>query len=202
MSQGTSVANSTRLVTTMAIVTLVALVVALIGVRSGYSQKTALIALDTRGVPIPVVPLNKQIFPDSRVIQFAEECIRKSFSHDFLHFGETIPEAQDCFTPDVGDEYVRSMDGYIKLMKDRRMVMAVTVARPSRVLRVYKKQTQFGEGIAWDMESAVDIYFEGRSERIPPQRNKISMTVIRVPLEENPRGILIDKFFVGPDAPK
>jgi hypothetical protein len=132
------------------------------------------------------------------VLGFVEECLRKSFSHDFLHFDQTIPLAQECFTPDSADKYAVNMQPYIKIMEEKRMVMAVAIPRPPRVVRVYMLKTVMGDVAHWDIQVPVDISFEGRNERIPPSKNMVQITVKRVPLEGTPRGILIDKFSAGP----
>lgn len=162
------------------------------------SSKTTSIAVDARGAVVPVVPLSAPFLSESRVLGFVEECLRKAFSHDFLHHTKTIPLSQDCFTPDSADKYAFSMQSYISMMETKRMVMSLTVPKPPRVVRVYGVRGPTGEVIHWDVQAQIDIFFEGKAERIPPTRNDVEITVRRVPLEGTPRGILIDKFSVYP----
>lgn len=177
--------------------TVIAIGASVVSIYAAVGKKVVAIAVDHRGVVIPVVPLTDPMISESRVIGFAEECLRRAFSHDFLHFDQTIPQAQECFTPDSADKFVISLQPYIKLLEEKRMVMAITIPRPPRVVRVYALKTALGDVVHWDVQAQVDIFFEGKTERIPPTKSTVQMTVKRVPLEGTPRGILIDKFSVG-----
>lgn len=165
-----------------------------LAIKAAVGNKVVAIATDHRGNVIPVVPLNEPFLSEPRVVAFAEECVRRAFSHDFLNYAQTLLFAQSCFTPGAGDKFALSMQGYFKTMDERRMNMAVVVRKPPAVIRVY----QLGGVIHWDLQVEVDISFEGRDQRIPPARNRIDLTVRRTPLDQSPKGVAIDKFSVGP----
>lgn len=190
----------TRLVRSVLILTAataIAICSAMVSIYAAVGKKTVAIAVDSRGVVVPIVPLTDPLVSESRVLGFVEECLRKSFSHDFLHYDQTIPQAQECFTPDTADKYAVSLQPFVKMMNEKRMVMAITIPRPPRVVSVYMKRTAAGDVAHWDIQAQVEIFFEGKNERIPPSKNIVKITVKRVPLEDTPRGILIDKFSVG-----
>jgi hypothetical protein len=195
------VTRLTRNNTILAGLTVLSLIVAIVAMKSAISDHRTVVSVDSRGVVTPIVPLDNPVLPDSRVIAFAEDCMRKAFSHDFLHYPTTVAQAQDCYTPSAGDAYVLGMDGFLQTIKAKQMVMDMTAVRPSRITRVYVKPTGYGaKTAAWDVVAKVDIYFEGKNDRIPPARYKIEMTVIRAPLEVTPKGIQIERFQVGPDG--
>jgi len=196
-------ADVTRLVRTIMILTgatVLSIFAAVGALYAAASSKTVAIAVDHRGVVVPVVPLTEAIVSEPRVVGFVEECLRKAFSHDFLHFDQTVPRAQECFTPTSADSFAQALQPFVKLMEEKRMVMAVTVPRPPRVVNVYEAPTVRGPVVHWDVQAQIEIYFEGRNERIPSSRHVVQMTVMRVPLESTPRGILISKFDVGTGA--
>jgi intracellular multiplication protein IcmL len=189
-----------RLVKAVSILTLstvISLIAALLSIYGVVSSKTVAIAVDARGVVVPIVPLTEPLLSESRVLGFVDECLRRSFSHDFLHYESTIPQAQECFTANSAERYALSIQPYIKIMESKRMVMSITIPRAPRVVRAYKKVTALGEVIHWDVQAQIEINFEGRSERIPGTKSTVQITVKRVPLEGTPRGILIDSFSVG-----
>lgn len=188
----------TKTIVILSLAVAVAVIAAVVAIYAASSSRTVAVAVDAKGVVVPVVPLTEPLVSESRVVGFVEECLRKAFSHDFLHVAQTIPVAQECFTPDSADKYAISMQPFIKLMEDKRMVMAVTIPFPPRVTRVYKKGTALGEVVHWDVQSKIEIFFEGRDQRITPQKNNVAITLKRVPIEDSPRGILIDVFNVGP----
>src|SRR5438105_2331822 len=193
-SSADRVTKLVRLCLIMTVTTGISLVSTASAVKASTSSKTTAIATDAWGVVIPVVPLNEPYLSEPRVVGYAEECTRRAFSHDFLHYSQTMSGAQECFTPNAADKYAQSMQGYFKLMDERRMNMAVVVRRPPVVVRAY----DLGGVIHWDVQVEVDISFEGRSERIPATKNRIDMTLRRMPLEAAVRGVAIDRFSVGP----
>jgi hypothetical protein len=195
------VSKLTRNSTILAICLAIALVAALVAARSDMSEHHTVVSVDARGVMTAVVPLDNPLLPDSRIIAFTEECLRKSFSHSVLNYPTTITEAGDCFTHNASDLYVAGMAGFLETIKTRKMEMAMTSTRPSRITRLYFKPTYYDpKTVAWDVTANIAIYFEGKNERIPPTPYRVNMTVIRVPLEVTPRGVQIEKFEVGPDS--
>ncbi len=178
-----------------------ALIAAVVSTTSDMSEHRTVVSVNSRGVMTPVVPLDNPVLPDSRIISFTEECLRKSFSHDFLHYAASLADASDCFTHSASDAYNAQMQGFIETVKTKKMVMDMSSTRPSRITRVYKKQTYYAaDTVTWDVTAIVSIDFEGKNEIIPPTRYKVNMTVIRVPFEVTPRGVQIEKFEVGPES--
>lgn len=192
------VTKSVKALMIMSFATVISISAALVAIYTSVQSKVIAVAVDHKGVVVPIIPLTSPLLSESRVLGFAEECIRMAFSHDFLHFDKTIPLAQECFTPNSADKFVQSLQPYIKVMEEKRMVMSVTVPRPPRVVLVYTKTTPLGDVVHWDVQAQIEVFFEGRNERIAPTRNTVQLTVKRVPLEATPRGVLIDKLSVGP----
>lgn len=190
----------TRLTRSVVLLTAACCVLAVASLLSLYfmtSKKTVAIAVDARGVVVPLVPLDKQLVSESRVVGFVDECLRKSFQHDYLHFQTTLPVAQDCYTPGAADAYAQSMQTWIRLMLDKRMVMSATIPKQPRVVRVYRQAGSDGQVVNWDIQAEVEVFFEGKSERIAPSKYIVQVTVKRVSLDLTPRGILIDKLSLG-----
>lgn len=185
-----------RLCVLLSAALVISLIATALAVRAANGNKIAVIAIDSRGNTIPAVPLDKAYINEPRVVAFAEECVRRAYSHDFLHYGETMVNAQDCFTSDSAAKYATSMQSYFKIMDEKRMNMAVVIRRPAQVTRTYLL-----DGVVhWDLQIEVDISFEGRAERIPATKYRIDMSVRRIPLEEAARGVAITTFTTGPSV--
>lgn len=182
----------------MSLVTLLALAAAALALGGALSGRQIAFSVDSRGVLTPAVPLTEAYLSESRVIAFADECIRRAWAHDFLHYESTIPLAQDCFTPGAADLFVQGLAPFVTTMTTKRMVMGSTIVRMPRVVQYRLVASVDGPVPHWDIEAEIGIFFEGKAERIPPSRNKVQMTIRRVPLQASPRGVQIDKFFVGP----
>lgn len=183
-----------RMCVILSFATVISLIATAFALHSAVSSKIVTIATDDKGRVTPIVPLNEPLLSEPRVVAFAEECVRRAFSHDFLHYGETMVAAQGCFTYAASAKYVESMQSYLKLMEEKRMVMAIVVKRPPRVIRAY----EIDGVVHWNVQVEVELSFEGRNERIPPTGNRIELTIRRVPLEETVRGVAIDALSLGP----
>ena len=54
-------------------------------------------------------------------------------------------------------------------------------------------------GVAtWDVQVVMTMYFSGTRERFPSQQRLASVSVVRVPIEEDPRGIGINAIQLSP----
>ena len=183
---------------TFAVATAVVLAIAsVVSLSALTSKQTVAVGVDAKGVLIPLIPLANRLTSEPRVISFVDECLRRSFQHDFMHYGTTIPMAQTCFTPASADAYVEGMQRWIELMKTKRMVMSTTITRPPRVVRVYDVGIKGSKVVHWDLQAEIELFFEGKSERISPTKFVAEVTVKRVSLDESPRGILLDKLSMG-----
>ena len=75
--------------------------------------------------------------------------------------------------------------------------MSTTITRPPRVVRVYDVGIKGSKVVHWDLQAEIELFFEGKSERISPTKFVAEVTVKRVSLDESPRGILLDKLSMG-----
>lgn len=198
VANGRLVAMQLKAVVAMALVTLLALVAAAWSMSGALSAKQLVVSLDAQGRVMPVVPITQPYLSESRVVAFAEECIRRAWAHDFIHYESTLPLAQNCFTPEAGDLYMQAIAPYIKTMKEKRMVMGALVTRVPRVVRFMTEPSVGGPIPVWKIEAEIGVFFEGKGERITPSRSLVELAVRRVPLESSPRGVQIDLFFVKP----
>lgn len=179
-------------------VTIVALIAAVIAMRTSTDRQIAAFAVGPDARVTPSISLDQPYLSEARVVGFADECLRRVFAHDFLHHAQTVPQAQECFTPASGDEFAQMLQPRIKLMEKERMVMGGNVIAVPRVTRVYKKNWGLGDAQHWDMEAIVELYMEGKNARIAPERQLVRMTVTRVPLQQTPRGVQFSSFKVTP----
>lgn len=197
-ANGALVAQQTRAVVVMAAITLAALFAAGWAMSGALRSSAMVFSVDAKGAVVPAVPITQPFLSESRVIAFAEECLRRAWAHDFVHYEKTLPQAMECFTPEAGDLYMQAMGPYVKTMTQHRMVMGALVNRVPRVVRFRTEPSAQGPVPIWEIEAEIGVFFEGKGERIPPSRLKVQLTVRRVPLESTPRGVQIDVFFVLP----
>lgn len=197
MSDKSSV-NTAQLVRAMTIMSIVACI---LGIASCVStvkvagQKVEGVAVGPNGVVFPVVTLDKPYVTDQRLTSFVEECLRKSLSHDYLHYRETMASALSCYTTDGASSYVEAMGPLVDTMKQTRRVMTVVVEKPP----VVAKGPYLERGVVtWSVQAEVALGFEGTKDRIPPTRYSVRALVSRMELAENPRGVGISQLGLTP----
>lgn len=195
MINGAEISKLSKVLTIALIANAVMAVAAVVAIKTAVVGKTASIAVDASGRVFPVIPLDKPTVSESRVVAFVEECLRTMYAHDFLHYARTLTYAQSCFTPTAADAYMQGMDSFAKLMVAKRMSMGAMVPRMPRVVHAL----QVGGIHKWDVEASVEVFMEGRSERVTPVRYRADVRITRVPLDADARGIQIERFNISPE---
>jgi len=98
--------------------------------------------MDSTGRVIPLVPLDQPYVTDSRVIGFVDECIRRSFGHDYENFRMTINDAKECYTPTGASEFEEAISSLIRDVINMNLVMSASlettvVVREGRAQRLF-----------------------------------------------------------------
>lgn len=157
------------------------------------SKRVHPVAVDSSGRVIPMVSLDRSYVTDSRVLGFVDECLRRSFSHDYENFRMTINDAKNCYTPGGAEEFERAISSLIGDLTRLNLVMSVSLETSvvsSRYIR---------DGIyVWETQTPMTLYRRGTRETLAPARFLVSSMVIRVPLEHDVRGIAIRAINVRP----
>jgi intracellular multiplication protein IcmL len=183
-----------RIAAICALAAVVSTIAGIAGIVSALNKKPQVVAVSDSGRIIPLVPLNKPFVTQSRVISFAEECTRRAFAHDFVNYRATITNAASCFTSEGSDMFTAAMEPLIKDLIQRRMIMTASVDPPVIVQGPVEARGR----VVWIVQAKMQLFREGSKERITPQAFVVEMEVVRVELEENPRGISIRAFNVRP----
>jgi len=158
------------------------------------TRKTEIIATTESGALIHPVPLPQAFVSVPRVLGFVEECLRDSFSHDFENYRRTMTIALNCYSTSGSKEFARVMDPNLEEIRNKRVVLSVTTLPPALV-----RGPMLVRGRAtWEVNSVITLHYQGTRERYPSQSRSVLVTVVRVPIEENPRGIAIDAIQLAP----
>lgn len=143
-------------------------------------------AIADNGRVIPLVSLDKPYVTDSRVTGFVEECLRRSFAHDFENFRITMSEAKSCYTPDGAYSFEVAMAPLIGDLRNKSLVMSASF-EPTVVTRLYAVN-----GIVhWSSQTPMTLYRRGGRETLAPLRFVIESTTQRIPLDHDVRGIAL-----------
>lgn len=143
------------------------------------------VGIDPTGRVIPLVRLNVAYLDDNRVAGFADETLRVSFAHDFENYPYTMAALSDRYTPDGYESFKEALAPFIAQMRAKRYVMSLSIDKPPIVVA----HTQQNGVFTWTLQSQVYINRQGSVDRMPPTKYTAVMTVTRIPLEENLRGV-------------
>ena len=163
-------------------------------VVNALTPKTHIIAATEDGKLIRPVPLPQAFVTESRVLGFVDECLRASFAHDFENYRRTFNSALPCYTSLGGKEFAKAIDPLLLDIREKRIVMSVTSEPP---VLVRGPHVINGRAV-WEVQSVITLYFQGTKEKFPPQRRLATVTVVRVPIEESPRGVAINAIQLAP----
>jgi len=144
------------------------------------------VAVDATGRIVPVIALDQPHLPDNRILGFVDECLRRSFSHDFENFRITINEAKRCYTPTGGLEFEKAITPLVEDMRRMNAVMSVSLGSS------WVHQRYLREGIhVWEVQTPLTLHRRGTRESIAPTAFVVTTLVIRIPLESDVRGIAV-----------
>ena len=158
------------------------------------SAKIALFATTETGKVIMPAPLQQAFVTEPRVLSFVDECLRDSFSHDFENYRRTMNRALPCYTSGGGKEFNKAIDPTLQEIRSKRLVVSITTEPPALI-----RGPMLIEGRAtWEIQSVITLFYQGARDRYPPQTRLATVTVVRVPLEENLRGVSINAIQLKP----
>jgi len=166
------------------VVALLVTVAVLIFFLSG--KKVQGYAVTDTGHIIPMVSLDKPYVSDSRVTGFLDECLRRSFSHDFENLRITMAEAKKCYTPIGAEGFEAAMGPLLKDIIDKRMVLSASL-EPTVITRVF---TMNGV-VYWESQTPLVLYRRGSRENLVPLKFRVESLVQRIPLDQDVRGIAL-----------
>jgi intracellular multiplication protein IcmL len=156
-------------------------------------QKPIVHAVTESGKIIPLTPLDKPYVGDSRIISFADECIRQAFSHDFKNFRLTLAGAKKCFTNSGASGFDVAIEPLIDDLEKRRMIMSATL-EPAVIV----KTATIGGVYTWVVQTRMTLFRDGTKERLAPAPYVVDLVIERVPLEDSVRGMGIAQLNVRP----
>lgn len=152
-----------------------------------FTGRTETIAITDSGQVVLPAPLSQQNVADSRVLEFAEEGLRASFSHDFVNYRSTLNYAEKFYTT-TGARMLQEQ--IAPLLGDLRRERAVMTNQTETPL-MRRSGFMYHGRIAWEVEVPITIRFAGQRQNYQPRERIALMLIVQVPPEENVRGISV-----------
>jgi hypothetical protein len=153
------------------------------------------IAVTSTGTVIPVTRLDQRYVTESQAISYTQQCVQRAFSHDFANFRMTFEDSTKCFTPEGVKSYAQTMQPLLEKIRKKRLIMSIAegpfvVAQAGKLDGVY----------VWQIQGRVTLYLQGTTADYPPEAFDATINVVRVPLQENVRGISLSSISLSPVA--
>jgi hypothetical protein len=187
-------ARLVRLCLILALSAAIAALAAALALYMSAGQRVVVLGATEAGRFIPAVALSRPYLNDQRVQAFAEECLRRSFAHDFRNFRSTMTEAAVCYTPRAGQLFSQEMQPLLQDLVARRMVMTAVIDRPPVVVA----SRQLSGVHTWTLQAQLTLHRDGTRERVLPAAYRVHLVISRVPLEEAVRGVLVSMISLSP----
>ncbi len=184
---------SISLVLTASVVILVVLNIFL--VRRVVQGQPDPIAVTDTGTVIPVTPLNQRYVTESQAISYTQQCVQQAFSHDFANYRLTFEQSTQCFTPEGVKSYAATMQPLLEKIRKKRLTMSV-----SEGPFVVAQAGELDGTYTWQVQGRVTLYLQGTTSDYPPEAFDATINVVRVPLQENVRGISLSTISLSPVA--
>ena len=157
------------------------------------TKRITAVAITETGRVVELVTLDKPYVNDSRVIGFADECLRLSFGHDFENYRQSMNVAKTCYTSEGARVFESAMESQLKELIDRRLVMS-----PALEATVVERTYQKGGVVHWVTETPMTLHRRGNRDTSRPEKFLVRSEIRRVALDENVRGIAVSSLSLKP----
>jgi intracellular multiplication protein IcmL len=138
------------------------------------------------GQIVPVVPLNEPVASDSFVETWTTNALIQANTYDFENYRTTLGQAEQYFTVPGWNSWVKALQdsGNLDAVKQNKMVAsAVPLGAP-----VIDSSGVVNGVMTWKFEIPVELDYQVLNEK-SPQRVLFLVTVVRMPIDQNPSGL-------------
>lgn len=148
------------------------------------------------GQVTPVLALDQPNQTESAILQWANQAAIAAFSYDWLTYRKELNAASEFFTPSGWTDFAQALQepgGMLEKVTSKRLIVSAVATRAPIIL-----DKGILNGIfTWRVQMPLLITFQSASE-FERQNNVVTMTIVRVPTTNDPRGIGISQFLVAP----
>lgn len=141
---------------------------------------------DTEGRIRDIVPLDRPVEALPVVSAWVANAVSQSLTFSFANYRQEFAAARQHFTPQGWAEFERALldSGLLRIVREN---MYVTTAVPTSA-PVLSQQGLMNGRYAWRFQIPMVVTYESAAQRMG-QNMMVTVTVVRVPEHENPRGL-------------
>ncbi len=152
--------------------------------------------VNTKGEMVDVVTLPYPHQSIDSIVRWTQEAIMTSYTFTFSNFDQEVEQAEYYFTSDGYKQYLSALDAgkfRDEIIGKRLLVSLVPIQTPV----LMGEPLYFNDTEIWQFGFvSVISYYGGRN--VPPVKQKVIVTVVRVPSYQNHKGLSISEFNIVP----
>lgn len=140
-------------------------------------------------------PLTDPVVPDSYVLQWSANSIRKAFSLDFIHYRQQLQDASNSFTPSGWQYFLQALQksDNLQTLINLKMVSNATITGAPQIV-----QKEIVDGrFAWKIQLPILVTYTNGKRSIPTPLI-VTLIVVRMPVQQDPDRIAINNFLPVP----
>jgi hypothetical protein len=147
-------------------------------------------AVDPAGRLVQAVPVNMPYVNDNQLLSFVSEGITAAYALDARNYRLQIQENSKYFTEAGQEKYIGSFQPLLKLITDET---AIVTATPKSAPIVTSRMIGADGVFLWTIQMPINVSILSFG-KTSIKGLLVTVTVVRVPLANNPRGVAIDSF--------
>lgn len=188
--------NGFRSVLLVAATLAAALAIALVIIVSliNRNQEPRYFQTNPAGQLVEMAPTNIPYVRVEQVLGFTETVGRKIFTLNFKDYRAQLEAVRENFTADGYDNYRQALQtsGMLDYIIQNRVISSVALEGPPVLIAEGIAGTVYG----WKIQIPVLLTYDSGNKKTPPLRQLLTITVVRTPTWENPRGIAVSAVVV------
>lgn len=189
--------NGFRSVLAILAATAIGLLVAIatIVVLLNRNQEPRYFQVNPAGQLVEMAPTNVPYVRVEQVLGFTEMIGRKMFTLNFKDYREQLEALRSDFTPDGYKNYRQALQssGMLDYVLQNRVISSVALEGPPVLVAEGIAGTVYG----WKIQMPILLTYDSGTKKTSPLRQVLSITVVRTPTWENPRGIAVSAIVVN-----
>lgn len=136
-------------------------------------------------------PLTDPVVSDNYVLQWVSNAVQQAFSLDFIHWRQQLQTASDNFTPSGWHWFLNAF----KQSGDLNSLVKLNMVADAQITGapVISTQEVLDNQYVWKIEMPLMITYTNVNTTIH-QPMKVTLIVVRVPVQDNPNQIAINQF--------
>lgn len=156
--------------------------------------QTKYFSVDTRGVIVPLIPMNEPHMTDSAILELSAKVVAQSYTFDADNYRDAIMGVQQYYTSEGFEGFTKSMQAQIAYVKDNILIAsAVPTGTPVLIKSGLINTGAGGDVVAWKIRVPVLVTYRSKGDSSTVRR-VVTLVIVNRPTYETPYGVGVSSF--------